>query len=164
VIMWTRGAPVHMITTDQKSTSYPKLIAEVAATLRRLGYRVLMKHYATDEAYFDALFNDWRNIDVGLSGWISDYPAPGNFFSALSCAGNAYTCSPALDRRIGAVAAKAAASGSNDPWTRLDREVATGAFVVPTDNAKANEFVSKRLGNYQRHPVFGLLLDQVWVQ
>jgi len=160
----TRGAPVHMITTDQKSTSYPKLIAEVAATLRRLGYRVLMKHYATDEAYFDALFNDWRNIDVGLSGWISDYPAPGNFFSALSCAGNAYTCSPALDRRIGAVAAKAAASGSNDPWTRLDREVATGAFVVPTDNAKANEFVSKRLGNYQRHPVFGLLLDQVWVQ
>ncbi len=55
-------------------------------------------------------------------------------------------------------------SGSNDPWTRLDREVTRGAFVVPAYNPKANEFVSKRLGNYQHHPVFGLLLDQVWVQ
>jgi peptide/nickel transport system substrate-binding protein len=152
-----------MIATAQKSTSFPVLAAEIAATLRKLGYRVQVKHYATDEEYFEALFNDWRNIDVGISGWISDYPAPGNFFSALSCAAGAYTCTPALDRRI-AGAAAAAASGSNNPWTRLDREVATGAFVVPMFNPKAIEFVSRRLRNYQHHPVFGLLLDQVWVQ
>jgi hypothetical protein len=29
---------------------------------------------------------------------------------------------------------------------------------------KAVDFVSKRLGNYQRHPEFGLLIDQVWVR
>jgi YVTN family beta-propeller protein len=160
----TRGARVHMITTDETNTGYRLLSEEVAATLRALGYRVFLEHFATDEEYFNAFFNDWRRIDAAPNGWFPDYPAPAAFFNALGCATNTYTCSPALERRMARAAAAAGASGSNDPWTQLDREVANGAFVVPTLNPKANDFVSKRLGNYQRHPVFGVLFDQVWVQ
>ncbi len=36
----TGGALVRMVTTDQKSSAFPQLNAEIAATLRALGYRV----------------------------------------------------------------------------------------------------------------------------
>jgi hypothetical protein len=26
------------------------------------------------------------------------------------------------------------------------------------------DFVSKRVGNYQRHPLFGMLISQIWVR
>ena len=29
---------------------------------------------------------------------------------------------------------------------------------------RAIDFVSKRVGNYQRHPVLGILLSQLWVR
>jgi hypothetical protein len=35
---------------------------------------------------------------------------------------------------------------------------------VPYLNLKANDFVSKRVGNYQHHPTFGRLIDQLWVR
>ena len=53
---------------------------------------------------------------------------------------------------------------ANEAWARLDRELADRAIVVPVINPKAVDFVSKRVGNYQRHPVFGMLLSQVWVR
>jgi hypothetical protein len=28
----------------------------------------------------------------------------------------------------------------------------------------ATDFVSKRVGNYQFHPLWGLLIDQLWVR
>jgi len=36
--------------------------------------------------------------------------------------------------------------------------------VIPLTTGKATDFVSKRVGNYQSHPVFGVLLDQLWVR
>jgi ABC-type oligopeptide transport system substrate-binding subunit len=150
--------------TDEKSTAFPAFGAEVAATLRRLGYRVTVKHYATDAAYYSAFFNDWRHIDAAINGWIPDYPAAGSFFDALRCPNQPYTCDPTLDRKLARIGAAATASGSNDVWTAFDREVAQRALLVPMFNPKANDFVSKRAGNYQHHPVFGLLLGQVWVR
>jgi hypothetical protein len=31
-------------------------------------------------------------------------------------------------------------------------------------NRRGAVFVSERLGNYQHHPLLGVLLDQVWVR
>ena len=138
---------------------------EVAATLRRLGYRVSVMHQATDAKYFIAYFNDWRNIDAAFGGINQDYPTPGNYFSAaLGCENAQYTCDPALDRRMAALTVTSAAAGSNDAWTRFERDVVDRALVVPVYNPKGVNFVSKRLGNYQRHPTFGVLVSQVWVQ
>jgi hypothetical protein len=46
----------------------------------------------------------------------------------------------------------------------LDRSVTDRAFVIPYINPKATDFVSQRLKNYQHHPEFGLLIDQVWLR
>jgi peptide/nickel transport system substrate-binding protein len=52
----------------------------------------------------------------------------------------------------------------NEAWTRLEREVIDQALIVPLITPKVADFVSKRVGNYQRHPVYGMLISQVWVR
>ena len=60
--------------------------------------------------------------------------------------------------------ADARASGSNDSWSRLDRWLTDNAIAIPYLNLKTTDFTSRRLGNYQHHPEYGLLIDQVWVR
>jgi ABC-type transport system substrate-binding protein/class 3 adenylate cyclase len=159
----TRGAPVNVVTTDQTKDFGDQNLA-LAATLRSLGYRVHVKHYKRDGDYFGAFFNDSKHIDAIANGWVQDYPAPANFFSALTCTNNAYTCDQAYDRQLARITAAAGTNSSSDVWTKLDREVTDRALLVPFINPKAVDFVSKRLGNYQHHPNYGLLVDQVWVR
>jgi hypothetical protein len=35
---------------------------------------------------------------------------------------------------------------------------------LPTVNLNTVDFISARVGNYQFHPQWGLLLDQLWVK
>jgi hypothetical protein len=44
------------------------------------------------------------------------------------------------------------------------REAACMTFAIPLVNPKDVVFVSKRVGNYQRHPVLGTLISQLWVR
>ncbi len=160
----THGAHVRVVTTDQTS-GVNRANLEVAATLRQLGYRVTVKHYAADPGYFNAIFGDARHIDAVALGWIQDYPAPSNFFGGINCPPlSPYMCSKAYARDLAHTAAAATASGSSDPWTAFDRKVTDSAVVIPYLNLKAIDFVSKRLGNYQHHPEYDLLIDQVWVR
>jgi hypothetical protein len=60
------------------------------------------------------------------------------------------------------------ASEARDPevanalWT--DRRIVDQAPIVPISNPHNPSFVSKRVGNFQFHPVWGPLLDQIWVR
>jgi peptide/nickel transport system substrate-binding protein len=159
----TGGAHVRVITTDQ-TTGFGRQNLELAATLRRLGYRVAVKHYRLDNEYFGAFFNDSRHVDAAVNAWLQDYPAPSNFFGAINCPNSPYMCSKAYSRRLARASTAAAASGSNRPWTQFDRFATNDAAAVPFLNLKATDFVSKRVGNYQHHPEFGLLIDQLWVR
>ena len=49
-------------------------------------------------------------------------------------------------------------------WARLDRELTDQAPWVFLYNLYSGDFVSKRVGNYQHHPVWGTLFSQLWVQ
>ncbi|HEY6149317.1 MAG TPA: ABC transporter substrate-binding protein [Gaiellaceae bacterium] len=159
----TRGARVRLITSDQ-TPDFGRQNLILAAALRKLGYSVTVKHYSADQSYFGALSSDAKHIDAATSGWIQDYPAPSNFFGGLGCPNSAFFCSASYSQRLSRAAASAAASGSNAVWTAFDRKVTDSALVVPFLNGKAVDFVSKRLGNYQHHPEFGLLIGQVWVR
>jgi len=159
----TKGALVHLITTDQ-SRGFGSQNFVIADALRKLGYRVTIKHYATDPDYFGATFSDSRNIDASANGWIQDYPAPSNFFTGLNCPASPYVCSKAYAKQFADTVSAAARTGSAAPWTALDRAVTDSAIVIPFVSPKAIDFVSKRVGNYQHHPEFDLLIDQLWVR
>ena len=75
-------------------------------------------------------------------------------------------CNHSIDAQM----TQAAALQTLDPpaatllWQRIEREILAQAPVVPTSNARNVDFVAKRVGNYQYHPLWGVLLDQLWVK
>ncbi len=61
----------------------------------------------------------------------------------------------------GAVASGPEAIGT---WRRVEAALAAQAPTVPLANAKDTALVAERVGNYQHHPLWGPLLDQLWVK
>jgi ABC-type transport system substrate-binding protein len=49
-------------------------------------------------------------------------------------------------------------------WERIERQVVAGAVWLPMVTPRTTDFVSRRIGNYQFHPLGGLLVDQLWVR
>jgi peptide/nickel transport system substrate-binding protein len=75
-------------------------------------------------------------------------------------------CDPAVDAGI----ERALRLETSDPqdanrlWAQLDRAIVDQAPWLPTVNLNTVDFVSDRVGNYQFHPQWGMLLDQLWVK
>ena len=144
--------------------------------LKDLGYRA---HQRTVPAwrFFTAAGNSSRKIQIGLSGWGADFPTASNFFlPLLSCrsfyqnpasTGNlAEFCDPHADQ----LASRAQAAQLTDPatarslWAQVDRTVTDQAPWVPILSQGSTTFVSARTANYQESPIYGPLLDQMWVR
>jgi hypothetical protein len=78
----------------------------------------------------------------------------------LACSNTfGYFCDPALDRKLRVAAQLQSRNlrAANEAWARLDREASDRAIIVPVITPKAADFVSERVRNYQRHPLFGML-------
>jgi len=73
-------------------------------------------------------------------------------------------------RAIDRLLAHASAVQAVDPpaaralWRRAEREILALAPTVPTYNRQSVDLVAKRVGNYQFHPQWGTLVDQLWVK
>jgi peptide/nickel transport system substrate-binding protein len=159
----TSGMRVDMIT--ESSSLFSSAARVVADALRVLGYRVSLKTYGDLSSYFDAYASEADSAELALNGYITDYPAPSEIIHGdYSC--SPYFCDPAFSART----RRLLASQTRDPqaaldqWARLDRELVERAVVVPLVNVKEAVFVSRRVGNFQRHPVYGTLVGQLWVQ
>ena len=74
------------------------------------------------------------------------------------------------DPHVDALARQARAAQLIDPaaarrlWAEADRVVTDQAPYVPLHTIGVAGFVSSRVGNYQQSPVYGPLLDQMWVR
>jgi peptide/nickel transport system substrate-binding protein len=150
----------------------------MVSLLRSIGYRTKLHLDPNPQTYFPAVLNSRTRAQVGYYGWASDYPSESGFIAPLfSCgafvAGEvsattnpAEFCDPALDREL----AHAAAVQAQDPpaahalWRALERKLLLQSAYVPTYNRKAVDFLAKRVGNYQFHPLWQLLIDQLWVR
>ena len=75
-------------------------------------------------------------------------------------------CDPSVDRMIASAVKKQRVdpSASVKQWAAIDRAIMERAPIVPMTNQNTVQFVSDRVGNPVLHPVWGLLLDQVWVR
>ena len=75
-------------------------------------------------------------------------------------------CDPHADQ----LASQAQAAQLTDPaaarrlWAQVDRIVTDQAPWVPILSQGSTAFVSARTGNYQESPIYGPLLDQMWVR
>jgi len=162
VVFWGSSAPQDMSQLDL-----------ARSLLTRLGYRVSVKVFPR-KAYLSALDDAPANTpQAGFSGWAADYPAASNFFVLVSCSSLGHRrlnasgfCSHELEAKIKHATALQAEDqvAAAKLWAEVDRETTNLAALVPTFTPRNIDLVSKRVGNYQYHPLFGVLLDQLWVR
>jgi ABC-type transport system substrate-binding protein len=96
------------------------------------------------------------------------YPAPGTFFEQLRCGAPdpSRFCDPAVDRLMD----EALSLQTTDPsaadrrWGQVDRRLTDAAAWIAYTTPRQVRFLGERVGNYEHHPVWQTLLDQVWVR
>jgi len=112
-----------------------------------------------------------------LGAWYADTLAASSFFQPLfTCASfvpkspansNLFQyCDPRLDEKMKEAAALQASDPvrANELWEEVDRALVDRAVALPWSNPQARVLVSERVGNYRSHPLWGTLLDQLWVK
>jgi peptide/nickel transport system substrate-binding protein len=154
----------------------PATARYLVSVLDQIGYRASLR---SRSAYgYWGLLGDSRNgVDAGFFSWNTDYPAPSDFIDpVLSCGSflpssqnnlnEAELCNPQID----AQAQRALLSQPGDPtaaatgWAAIDRELTDQAPWVPLYNPRDHTVLSGRVGNYQFHPYWKVLIDQLWVR
>jgi peptide/nickel transport system substrate-binding protein len=170
----TKGMAIKVFTgTDPFSSSVGGYFVSL---LNQLGYKAQLKRLAGN-VLSPYVANSKNKVQMALTYWLADYPAPSNFLTIpVGCSGyqpNSSTStnwSEFCDKSIDALGVKASTlqltdpTGANALWTKVDQQTTDQAPWVPMFVAKYAAFVSKRLGNYEFASTAWLMLDRVWVQ
>jgi peptide/nickel transport system substrate-binding protein len=163
----TKGMKVNVWTEP----SLPRVEDNAVLTaLRRLGYRASLA-LLPESRFFTFTADPDNHAQIIGAGWSADYPAASNFIGKLTCArartfDNSGFCDPAIDRQIARATSLQATdtTSANALWARLDREITDRAIWLPTVTPVETDLVSTRVANYQYHPTYGALIDQLWVR
>jgi peptide/nickel transport system substrate-binding protein len=175
----TRGMKVRLLLTSPFPSAPTLQIGRyVVSVLDRLGYRASSRVVSNIDAVGAGTVADSRRRpQIGWFTWFQDYPSPGNFIDLLlSCRSfvprNAANLNVAefCDRAIDSQIRRAQSLGQSDPaaageaWSRIDHELVDRAPWVPLYNPRSVTALAARVGNYQYHPFWTVLLDQLWVR
>jgi peptide/nickel transport system substrate-binding protein len=133
--------------------------------LDELGYRGSVKAVPPK-----ALYSPGHQFQMVISGWGAEFPAASNLIVPLhTCDASLAPLSGFCDPRIDAMIDRASGLQLEDPaaasalWAEIDREIVDQAPYLWLANGIHVEFVSERVGNYQWHPQWGGLFNQLWV-
>lgn len=146
------------------------------SVLNDLGYATTLK-LLSDTVQFTYIQNTNNKVQISLTTWYQDYPAPSNFLNVLfSCASfrpgsdSSINISGLCDKGLDADLAKAMSTGITDPkaaatlWAAIDRKVTDSAASAVLFNPNILDFTSKRLGNYVFSGQYYFLLNLAWVK
>jgi peptide/nickel transport system substrate-binding protein len=171
----TRGMRVTLWSYSHHLDPYATEMGAVATALRKLGYRVTL-HIPGDKVYYAKIDDSRVGAQAGIHTFIADYPAAADFFQQHTCAAFqpasptnvnvSEFCDPTTDTLV----ARAEQLEPTDPqraaaaWAAVDRRVMSLAPVAPMYVQRFVDLVSRRAGNYQFSPQWGVLVDQLWVR
>jgi len=136
--------------------------------LDRLGYDATLKVVTADE--YSAIWDPSGHIQMGLTGWIIDYPAESGLLRPIltcgSSSNNARFCHPDLDRRMEEATQLQITDrvAAHRLWSSIEHDIVDLAPWVPLTNPLSRTLVSERVSNFQFSPQWGPLVDQMWVR
>jgi ABC-type transport system substrate-binding protein/class 3 adenylate cyclase len=152
---------------DPQNKRFSQLFAR---TLRALHYRTTLKIFPDSGTYYRAIGSPGHRWQIGFFGWSQDYPAPADFLDVVFGCGSPFDPSHFCDARVEKAVQRALQLQSSNPaaaslqWAQVDRMVTDAAPWIAAFNARNQDFVSARVGNYQHNPQWGMLIGQVWVR
>jgi peptide/nickel transport system substrate-binding protein len=169
----TGGAPV----TVWVPTQFDEHGRYMVSLLHAIGYHAHLKVLPMDR-YFARVLDSRSRAQIGYWGWAAEFPSPIDVVQPVfGCAGfvpaapqESHDPSGFCDRRVDAKMRRAAALQAEDPsaanvlWQRIEREILAEAPMVPTSNRRSVDLVAARVGHYEYHPQWGVLLDRLWVR
>jgi peptide/nickel transport system substrate-binding protein len=163
----TRGQPVTVWGGTDDPTISPDVVRYVASVLRGIGYRAGV-HLAPQAALRRAGPGVFRSVQLIAGAWgdATSYGYIAKWFACTSSDTNGWFCDPRIDR----MNANARSLRATDPrmaaalWSAIDRHLADRAAWLPMINERGIDYLSGRVTNYQSHPYWGLLADQLWVR
>jgi peptide/nickel transport system substrate-binding protein len=147
--------------------------------LEKLGYHARLRtrgdaSLAGFSKFFGHLADSRNKAQMGAY-WFEGFASPAEAISGLRC--EAFVpnndnnenvsefCSREVERRI----ERALSLQATDPakagaaWAAVDRQIVDQAPAIGLLVPQGVDLVSKRVGNYQRNPVWGIILSQLWV-
>jgi YVTN family beta-propeller protein len=142
--------------------------------LDSLGYHARLRSFA-DFGKFWSFVNNSRNKAQLGAYFFGDSPSPSELTAPLRCrtfvpnsADNQNTaqyCSRELEGRIErALRLQASDPAAAGPaWAAVDRQIVDQAPAISLLVREGIDLVSTRVDNYQHHPVWGVILSQLWV-
>jgi peptide/nickel transport system substrate-binding protein len=165
----TRGMAVTVWVYKEKR-GYGRYFARL---LHTLGYRASLRVLPEYEGYHMHVGDSRTRAQIGIDGWSADDEAPSAFTAPFVCSSfvprsrlslnPAEFCDRSLDARI-ETARGAGGTQANALWRGVYGGLAEAAPAVPLVNRRTMTLVSARVGNYQHHPLWSTLLDQLWVR
>jgi peptide/nickel transport system substrate-binding protein len=165
----TRGSRVTVLIETGRASL--RAAGYVVHLLDQLGYRASYKAFTYRQlAMAPAFSGRYGDAQIVMSSWNADYPSAGAFLQPpLSC-GSKLNDSGFCDRTIDAEMRHAQALGITDSraadaeWAHIDHQLTDAAAWIPFMSSKQLDFVSTRVGNFQFHPQWLMLFDQLWVR
>ena len=163
----TSGTEVTVWGWTDDPTISPRVVRYTASVLSRLGFRTRVR--LVPHSYFDHRpAGVFETIQVIPAAWVetSAYSFVAPWMSCHGAANHGWFCNGRLDREM--LRARLLEStnprGAATVWSSVDRELVDQAAWVPLVNPRLIDFVSARVRNYQFHPYWGIIADQVWLQ
>lgn len=170
----TAGQRVTLIAADG-----PQMAATgqyLQSVLRALGYDAELKLLSHNIA-FTYIQNTANKVQISLTDWYQDYPAPSDFLEVLfSCASfhpgsdASINISGFCSKPIDAAMQHARATALSDPaaanreWARIDRAITDQSPAAVLAALKRVDLVSARLGHFTFSHVYNMIFSEVWVQ
>jgi YVTN family beta-propeller protein len=136
-----------------------------------LGFKATLRK-ADREALLAELFDPVRGprVQSVVVAWFPDFPAASGtilgFFGCNDPGNFARFCDPTVTAGIKTALdlQQSDAAAAGDAWARVDRSIVDRAPLAALVNQRESDFVSARVGNYQHHPEWTILFDQLWVK
>jgi len=170
----TRGAKVTLIVPNRAVDISMGIYLQ--NTLRQIGYDASVK-FVTFAISLNYIENTNNKVQISLTDWYADYPAPSNFLDDLFGCENFHPGSDSsinmsglCDRTIQDTIEQAGRVSATDPeagnrlWSKVSSQIMQTSAAAPLIQMKYVDFVSKRLGHYTYTNLYHLLFSQVWVQ
>lgn len=162
----TRGRRVTVWGWTDDPTISVDVVRYVASVLRELGYRVDV-HLASHRSLPHPPPSTFSSIQLIAAAW-GDTPY-GFFATWFACRGpndQGWFCDRRIDLRNGRARSLSATRPREaaDGWAGIDRELVDRAVWLPMINERGIDFLSTRVANYESHPYWGLVADQLWVK
>jgi YVTN family beta-propeller protein len=173
----TRGDHVTVLASTM-GFPFPSLATGryVVSVLNQLGYRASLRNVRL-YVYYNVLGNSRSRVQAGFFTWFEDYPAPSDFINPLFTCGsyvpggrNNVNDAEFCNHRIDAQVREALSAETRGPnaaavrWAAIDRNIVDQAPWVSLYNSRVLTVLAANVGNYQFHPYWDLLIDQLWVR